>query len=830
MKLRITNLGGVKLALLSVFALFTACAVQAKTCVWSGAGELKNNRLEFFDPANWEGNETPEDGDSITLERKDAKNIWINKTGYTFENLYCESAYGGDFSGGSFKLSGTESVFKASGVSPYFGTSVEVLEGAKIKIDLDGIGFATASNSFSGKGEIDVVGSGADSLSLTISSNPNFHGTWNIYRRIWISGVVHGVRVDPFGADDCTVNVYGKNNEDATHVGNLAFGGAAEVSGTINAYHYAGISTTYASAGEDGIVTFNGNVTYTASASSTKCQLDISCSMANASARSGYIFRKDLICNSGNNPWMNIYTYSAGIYHFEVRGKFTPTLSGSNPFGIGLLGTLPAESQLAEVYLGDTLTVGHVYRLAPRSYNHYHTTRANILPTDVHGIWIGYSSRDPTTPDSYLDLHGYDQTVAAFRYNDNTKVYGFAVQSTGRPATLKVGNNETTAHLVPLLKGKVSIYGYALSSNNGAHSFTNVYETSGWIGTEKNTLVIEDTASFPNLGGIECTGAGSVLVRSGATFNSNMTLDVHGMTGNKVRIPTGKNLDVKHVFCENVDLPAGVYCRTGAGIEDATEVAWLNKASSDTDEMKGTVTVAEHDPVWIWTGNGSSSSFTDGANWGVNAAPDLTNARLTLNLKNAAGKATAVPLNGTIAPAGAFNCGDFSKDGAVVTFGGSGTLVLGDAGAAATNDLKMVFTESTSFTWNGTGTLYLTGKSTSTGTLTVNSGKVILDYAGWTGRVVVAAGAELVVNTNCGSDVFGESEDNASEMALDGKLTLGNEIAATVHALSVRGSYVRGLKTYGSSESGAARVDDLHFGGSGTITSLLKCGMTLIFK
>ena len=290
---------------------------------------------------------------------------------------------------------------------------------------------------------------------------------------------------------------------------------------------------------------------------------------------------------------------------------------------------------------------------------------------------------------------------------------------------------------------------------------------------------------------------------------------------------SGVNLTVKHAFVEGVDLPAGAYCRTGAGIEGAAEVAWLKKAGTDTDEMTGTVTVAEHDPVWIWTGNGSSASFSDPANWGANAAPDLSDANLTLNFKNAAGREdVAIPLDGVIAPSGAFNCGDYSKG--AVTFGGTGTLVLG----GTDGDYKMVFTESASLTWNGTGTLRLTGKSTSTGTLTVNSGKVVLDYAGWTGDIVVAEGAELSVNANCGSGVFGvaEAEANTCSMALAGKLTLADGIDATVKSLAINGRRVRYGKTCGSPNSPAERTDDVHFGGTGTVISWARVGMLLTIQ
>ena len=88
MKPRITNMDGVKLALLSVFALFTACAAQAKTCVWSGAGQAVSGRLQLFDPANWEGNVTPEDGDTLQITVQSAVPISVNESGQWVGRLW----------------------------------------------------------------------------------------------------------------------------------------------------------------------------------------------------------------------------------------------------------------------------------------------------------------------------------------------------------------------------------------------------------------------------------------------------------------------------------------------------------------------------------------------------------------------------------------------------------------------------------------------------------------------------------------------------------------------------------------------------------------------
>ena len=528
--------------------------------------------------------------------------------------------------------------------------------------------------------------------------------------------------------------------------------------------------------------------------------------------RSGYVFLKDFLCTEGNDSYMNIYTYSPGTFYLDVRGRYCQTTASNRPPQVGLF---HADGK-ADVRLGGAISSGHSWKLVLKSNQQFHLLAPDILPKGI--VMAGYDAG--TSENASIDLHGNDQRISAIQ-TYGTGTHDFVVTSSGRPATLKVGNNEVVTHVMPHLNGMVSVYGYDIGyGSNGSLTFSNKGDTTGWIGTERNTLVFEAGAKYPNLGGIECTGAGAVVVRAGATLNPEMTLDIHDVTGDGVRLETGVSLTVKHAFVEGVDLPAGTYCRTGAGIEGATEVDWLKKA------IAGTVTVAAHDPVWIWTGKGSTSSFSDPANWGANAAPDLADTNLTLNFKNAAGQDTVIPLDGVIAPAGAFNCGDYSKG--AVTFGGTGTLVLG----GTDNDLKLVFTESASLTWNGSGTLHLTGKSTSAGTLTVNSGKVVLDTAGWTGNVVVAQGAELVVNESCGSEVFGvaEAEANICTIALAGKLTLGDGIAASVKALTINGQPIRYGKTYGSSASAAARKDDVHFGGTGMIVSYTHGGILLIIR
>ncbi len=801
------------------------CGVQAKTCVWTG--EQGGDYLYTNAPENWQDGQMPVEGDTVVISSTSVANIC-----YTFkfplENFYYTNTLGGTISaegGGIVRVTGRDSeIVTAQPTTLYLYVPIEVAEGGRLALrqqtsDLSFDGVSNGNDMLRGNGELLVTGA----KTLNLRSHPNFHGTWNIESDVYVLPTSGGVTQLPFGADDCTVTVYGTNASDTAQKGLLRFGGASEVAGTVSLFHKTSISTTYAAAGEDGIVTFRGGVSHTADAGDYS-ELGLSCGIASANNRSGYVFLKDFVCTSENgaqekNPHMNIYTYSPGTFHLEVRGRFCPTKASNCPPQIGLF---HADSK-ADVRLSGTLSSGHPWKMVLKSNQQFYLLSPDILPKGI--VMVGFDAG--TSENVSLDLHGNDQTISAIQ-TWGSGPHDFVVTSSDRPATLKVGNNESVTHMMPHLSGKISVYGYDIGSgSNGSLTFANEDDLTGWIGTEKNTLIFTDGAKYPNLGGIECTGAGSVIIQNGATLNSDMTLDVHDVIGNGIRLATGVSLTVKHAFVEGVDMPAGTYCRTGAGIEGATEVDWLKKASADTgDDMTGTVTVAEHDPVWIWTGKGSSSSFSDPANWGANVAPNLTDVNLTLNFKNAAGLDTVIPLDGVIAPVGAFNCGDFSKG--AVTFGGTGTLVLG----GTDNDLKMVFTESASLTWNGTGTLHLTGKSTSTGTLTVNSGTVILDSAGWTGTVVVANEAELVVNASCGSEVFGaaDAEANTCSIALAGKLTLADGIDATVKSLAINGRRVRYGKTCGSLNSPAERTDGVHFGGTGTVVSWARVGMLLTIQ
>ena len=301
-----------------------------------------------------------------------------------------------------------------------------------------------------------------------------------------------------------------------------------------------------------------------------------------------------------------------------------------------------------------------------------------------------------------------------------------------------------------------------------------------------------------------------------------MKLDFNSRTTGYLRLDSDVAITAAQVVDGGIDLAPGKYCRTGAGVENATEVDWLGGGEG----YNGTVTIQEHTPSLIWTGAGDCT-LSDAGNWGANESPDLTDTTLTLDFRYATAE-NPILLSGTVAPACAMTSGDVSQGSPA--FGGSGTLVLSGS-AVETNNFS--FTGGASLTYSGTGTLVLRcSDSDTTGTLTVSSGKVVLDGSSWLGSVVVASGAELEVLSSCGSGVFSPAEgENRCGIVLNGKLTLGKGVSAMAGRIEVAGSPLRAKRTYGSSSSPASSVDDVHFGGEGVISVEYKpLGMVIICK
>lgn len=787
-------------------ALSAGLLVQAKTCIWTGGGTEHNDGLYWSDASNWQSGNVPVSGDSVYITNT-ASQICLNEIrGLTLSHFTYHSK-GTSASINMYqrvKLTSADNIISTD-TFIYIYPMLELAEGAKVTFcGTKGMHMAR-DDMFTGAGMVDID---MDGDFYFAKRSPNFAGTINI-----LKGATIYLGLDnEVGADKARINVYkGLNCTDAAHT----------MYGEYHFYNKAGVMSQR-------MTTFKGDVYLHANANGDIFMFQPfgRTIVSGKQLDAGFVFDGDLYAvNDDKQANLTYYTY--GGHHDSIITYNGEAHMGKNSSGVGTAISVSYQ----EGGTGCVVTVnkkmeatGATYLLKFVNGARLYTGAPNVLPTCAPL----FGDNSSAIYGAMLDIRGYDQKVGTpLNQCKGDYVKDITFTSTGRPGTLSIGVSGAGSDRVfyPKFNDKMSVIFEKASLNVPGTSITFAQDgtTEGWFATLGVGFNFKDV-SFPNLAGVSITESAPLYFQATAMINPELEIDITDSTATgPVRVATGKNQAVKRVLLGNVDVPAGVYCRTGAGVAGATEAAWMGYSGTAAN-YNGTITVAAHDPIAVWTGKGSKMTFLDAANWGGNVAPDLTNPNLTVTFKNAAGQADeVVPLDGTVAPAGSFVDSPYSKG--AVTFGGPGTLELG----GADDDLNLVFTDSASLTWNGPGTLRLTGKSTSTGTLTVNSGKVVLDYAGWTGKIVVAAGAELVVNKTCGSEVFGATENNVCAINLHGRLALEDGVTATVKELYIEGVLARHGKTYGSDASAAEKKDVLHFGGTGTILSQMKSGLMIVF-
>lgn len=129
----------------------------------------------------------------------------------------------------------------------------------------------------------------------------------------------------------------------------------------------------------------------------------------------------------------------------------------------------------------------------------------------------------------------------------------------------------------------------------------------------------------------------------------------------------------------------------------------------------------------------------------------------------------------------------------------------------------------------GSDPLVLSGPSTSTGTMTLtNFANVAISSTGtWGGKDYVVSGGATLAISNAAAVVAGsefslvdENGEEKSKLALGSIALNAADIAVTINGRRLRGG------VWGSSESGAANVDDEHFAGPGTILLAASSGGT----
>lgn len=791
----------------AVYVATLAAVAFAKVCVWTGGGTPDpdaSNNLVWTDPDNWEGGNVPVDGDTVSFTERNTTVHRIRKN-LTLENLYYTNTLGTTFNGVDthpLTLTGKDSrIVVGNDITATLRVWINLAADAKLSIET-----GNSKSSFNykqpgkltGSGEITKTGPGK--IQMFDVDNGEFAGTWHIHDG---SATIFEAIDNAFGSANSVAHLYNSSVD-------------ARYGGTFDNIFFLHDSTfvTYRTA------TLNGDVTLVSESKNDYpfyLQGVRNATYYLESSPPGIVFNGNLNCDNTLyrcRPLFYAYTAAADGAGTTFHATFNGTMD---------TGVKPIESYHKQV------TIDRVIFRVNKPIAATSTTGAILYGEDMVlcGVENAFGTRDiqfgQTKQNSagiVFDMCGYDQNVNRIIYVQSSGYSTIASITSSRGSAMfktnghKIGG-DPYPQTIPSLDGEASLsFNKAAGvSASGVWTFSGG-NTTGWIFTTYPGCDLT-TAAFPNLGGIGLKGIGKVYVNAATALKNGVKLEFESMSTGYLRVDTGVNIDAAQVIYDNVDVPAGTYCRTGAGVAGATDAAWLGESGYD-----GTVTIAAHDPSLIWTGAGDHT-LLDAANWGANESPDLTDSTLTLDFRRATPE-TPVVLSGRVAPVCTLTSGDVSQGTPV--FAGNGTLALSGTGGVTNN---FAFTESASLEWNGPGTLYLKNPSGTAGMLTVNGGRVVIAAgSAWKGDVLVAQGAALEIEGGRGSAVF--SSD--SRICLNGVLELGSGVVEDVAMLKVDGrTAIRG-KTYGSSASDALIANDGHFAGTGVITSQAVKGMNLSFR
>ena len=809
----------VRLPAVLALALLAASTCVAKDCVFQlvetgGSGTTAG--YYWSNSNNWVGCQKPVSGDSVYITNMTSANVYHDISGLTlahFEYICKGASLVGVY---PITLTGTDNI--VSNTASYYELGVyNIAENARLTYCGTATAQAAKDGVWSGPGEL-AVWMGGNKTSFHYSFyHSGFTGIVNIYRgnTLYFGGCSTG----RYGFPNAVINVYGNNSAAETNSGfHNAKTENAVLYGEYHFYHKQSFYSEYRTI-------FDGDVYLHADSNNDIFQFN---PYARTSPKAGFTFNgKVYKCPDGVQARMVHYTYGEtgttghndsivefnGGGEFGSRGiEFSFQNGGTGAF-IRVSKPISWQSSNSSLFLtfGDAV---RLYTLAP-----------NVLPTSNATMALGRTNGD--TRGALLDLMGNDQTTGGIYYYgpSNGYVLDAVFTSSCGPATLDmlVAPGGAGSRNLPTLSGQISVKVRGSNTNAGAYNHLDG-DTTGWIKSDGWASFVCSN-SLPNIAGFEMVGKGVLYLNADATLNSAMELNLHDLTNNasglcSVCVESGSNRTVGRVLYDFVDVPAGTYCRVGAGVADATEAAWMKGNAS----YNGTITVAAHNPLFVWTGKGADGSLATGANWAGSTAPDISSATTTIDFRYASAE-KPVTLSGTVAPACAIaDATPFDKG--ALTFDGDGSLVLSGSGVVTNG---WAFIDHASLVWNGPGTLVLAGASATSGTVSVVAGKVVLAAGQWLGGADIAANAELEVESSCGSEVFGADDlsANHSALAVGGKLTLGEGVAACVKSMSIGGTRVYGRKTHGSSSSGAMCQDDEHFGGTGTAMPIVKAGFML---
>ena len=762
---------------------------------------------------NWVGCQKPVSGDSVYITNMTSANVYHDISGLTlahFEYICKGASLVGVY---PITLTGTDNI--VSNTATYFELGVyDIAENARLTYCGTATAQAAKDGVWSGKGELAVWMGGNDKTSFGYSFyHPGFTGTVNLYRgNKMYFGNCNNKR---YGFPNAVINVYGNNAAAETNSGfHNAKTENAEMYGEYHFYHKQTFNSEYHTI-------FDGDVYLHADSNGDVFQFN---PYGRTSPNAGFTFNGKVDKRpDGVQARMIHYTYGTSgttghndsIVEFNGGGEFG-TYGIEFSFQNGGTGAFIRVSKPITQTSGTFLTFGNAVRL--------YTLAPNVLPSNVTLV---LGSTTASTRGILFDLMGNDQRTGGIYYYGPSggHVLDAVFTSSTGPATLDmaVAPGGAAYRNLPTLSGQLSVKVRGSNTNAGAYNHLDG-DTTGWIKSDGWASFVCSN-SLPNVAGFEMVGKGVLYLNADTTLNSAMELNLHDLTNNAsglcgVCVESGSNRTVGRVLHDFVDVPAGTYCRVGAGVAGATEAAWMKGNAS----YNGTITVAAHDPLFVWTGKGADGSLSTGANWAGGAAPDLSSAATTIDFRYASAE-KPVTLSGTVAVACAIaDATPFDKG--ALTFDGDGSLELSGSGVVTNG---WTFTDHASLVWNGPGTLVLTGASATSGTVSVVAGKVVLAAGQWLGGADIAANAELEVESACGSEVFGADDLSANHAALavGGRLTLGEGVDAYVKSMSIGGARVYGRKTHGSSSSGARCQDDVHFGGTGTVMPIVKAGFLL---
>ena len=769
-------------------ALSSAC-VHAKSCVWTGAGD----GAFWSDAANWQDDAKPANGDTVTISvtptavsqmTNDIANLTLAEFNFSVNTQPC------NLYGERLTLSGDSSMtfaLASNAKNQYVYMPFHIGSGATLSV-------TTASGpSIQWYGEISGQGDfrkkGPRQISM-LSGNGSHSGNW------YLEDGIFYIYTDPTVFGTGSVHVYGQNKTAGTSASaSLQIRNNLTLDNDIHIYYHTSIVSFRG-------VTLNGDLTFHSGNSGEEGRLHTYTETDGGKTYYGHFqlngtVRLDPAMNAGK---ISLYTSSTNHWirfagpELDLSGRpFQWSSDGTFYFACPVRNT-PTDGNYALLFVYNRKVV---------------LERDNVFPESAY-IYFGHTR---TNAFGTLDLNGHSQRIGRMGFSQpdadhlavNPALTNDSVITTsGGPATLTL-TAYTGTTLLTRLEGDLSLDFESGVDPNVRYSTTFpegfTHTMTGTIAT-RNFSVFYMRGNFPNLSKLEISNTGTLYfdTQSGVdAMNPNVIVDVHDLdptsmdssqryTNGYISVSGGMNLNVGHVLYDEIDLPAGRYVKQVSG---NPEPRWMQSGG-------GSLTILDHDPLWVWTGKGDGETLTDAANWATNASPATAAGRALLDFRHPV-PAAGLTLDGELAIAGMR--GDTNT--ALTVFGGTGTLTI--SGATA-NSLPARFTGGASVVYAGTGRQTFTGgRSDTAGRLSVQSGSVAFaDGFDWgtNGMVSVISGAKLALAEGVHA--------HTADLRLDGACTKNG--------------------TWGSTASAAARTSDMFFEGPGDIENLRVPGTMLILR